>query len=409
VIGLPRTVRRRQAPRADAGRSVAESLPLPRSAARPVLALGGHLQVTVTLGIGGRALRSERVGDLEHLAARERLADAAASLERRAHVEAEVIAVDLHPDYPSAWFGEELAQRRGARLLRVQHHLAHAAAVLGEHGALPQGNGRAAAIVLDGTGYGTDGTPWGAEWIALDGDLGWRRCASSEPLPLVGGERAVREPWRVAAGALARCGLAELLPRLPLARDVDARRLEQVAALATSAYTAEAHGAGRLFEAAGALLGLATRNAYEGQAAIALEALAAGAPNGAEPWPEVALGAGAPRLPGPELLAALARRILDGEAPEIAAAGLHETFAALAVELARRTLPPGPIALGGGCLANQRLATALNRGLGAAGFEVLLAVRLPPGDGGLSYGQAVLAAAALAQNLEPRERATTGG
>jgi len=113
-----------------------------------------------------------------------------------------VVAVDLHPDYASTWLGEEMARERGARIVRVQHHAAHAAAVLAEHGRWPPREEPALAVILDGTGLGPDGTSWGGEWLEVRGDGSWRRLAHLEPVRLVGGEAAVREPWRVAAAAL---------------------------------------------------------------------------------------------------------------------------------------------------------------------------------------------------------------
>ena len=253
---------------------VPEALPLPEPAPVPVLALGAFLQATACLATGGEAFCSQHVGDLDGEPARAFLAEAAAGLEEFLQARGELIVVDPHPDYPSTWLGETLARERGARLLAVQHHLAHVAAVLAEHGRFPGLGESAAGIALDGTGWGADGTAWGGEWIALDGALGWRRLAHLAALPLVGGEAAVREPWRVAAAGLALAGAADLLPLLPLGALVPPARLAAVAAMAAQPSWPRATGAGRLFEAAGALLGLAPVNGYEGEAAARLESLA---------------------------------------------------------------------------------------------------------------------------------------
>ncbi len=384
-------------------------LPLPCAAPRPILAMGPFLQATACLAIGEQALGSQHVGDLDSEPARAFLAEVVEGLEEFLQARGEVIVVDEHPDYPSTARGERLARERGAQLIRVQHHLAHAAAVLGEHRRFPGEGETALAIALDGTGWGSDGTAWGGEWLRLDGSLRWRRLAHLESLPLVGGEAAVREPWRVAAAALVRAGAAELLARLPLAAFVPPDRLAAIARLAEQPGWPIATGAGRVFEAAGALLGLAVVNGYEGEAAARLESLASRCGDPVTPWAEVSLGgpatgtAAAPTLPSAALLVAAARRLLGGEPPEPVAAGFHATFCRLAAELTVRAAPPGvaTIALGGGCLVNRLLRSGLARGVAAAGFEPLLPCEVPPGDGGIAYGQAVLAAVAEVRGVRP--------
>jgi len=180
--------------------------------------------------------------------------------------------------------------------------------------------------------------------------------------------------------------------------------LLSVAELSRGASWPRATGAGRLFEAAGAMLGLAAVNGYEGEAAARLESLAEGA-GPREPWGEVRL-ADAARLPSAALLAAAARRLAGGEDAARVASGFHATFCRLAVELTVRAARPGVkvIALGGGCLVNRILRRGLADGLAAAGFEPLLPRRVPPGDGGLSYGQAVLGAVAAVRGTEPALR-----
>jgi hydrogenase maturation protein HypF len=393
---------------------VPEPLPLPVEAPAPVLALGPFLQATACLAVGGEAFVSQHVGDLDGEPARAFLEEVVDGLEEFLQARAGLIVVDEHPDYASTALGERLAAERGLSLLRVQHHLAHAAAVLAEHGAFPQAGAQAAALALDGTGWGTDGTAWGGEWLLLDGDLAWRRLASLEPLPLVGGEAAVREPWRVLIAALARAGALELLPRLPVGQLVAAGRLEAVARLATQEGWPLASGAGRLFEAAGALLGLAAVNGWEGEAAARFEALASSAWPAA-PWQGVSLDSG-PRTPDPgprlrsllpaaALLAEAARRAAAGEAAAAVAAGFHATFCRLAVELTARVMPAGvrTVAVGGGCLVNRFLREGLAHGLAGAGYDALFPQQLPPGDGGIAYGQAVLGAVAAATGARPRE------
>jgi hydrogenase maturation protein HypF len=382
---------------------VPEPLPLPASAPAPVLAVGGHLQATACVAVGDQAFLSQHVGDLDSEAARRFHQEVIAGLEDFLQVEPASIACDPHPDYFTSWLARELAEARGGRVLELQHHLAHAAAALAEHGRFPQPGEQVLAITLDGTGWGTDGTAWGGEWLRLGGDLSWQRVAHLEPLPLVGGERAVREPWRVAVAALARAGAADLVFELPLGRTVDRRLASEVARLSSGAGPWPlASGAGRLFEAAGALLGSVTSNDWEGEAAVILESMAASWQGEVERWPIAVLEAGgAPLLPTASLLVEAARRLAGGEPGGRIAASFHATFCALAVELTVRAGRGMPVALGGGCLVNRLLRRGLREGLEQSGFEPLLATSVPPGDGGLAYGQAVLAAVAAARGVEP--------
>lgn len=379
---------------------VPQALPLPLAASQPVLALGGFLQNTACLAAGPEAFPSQHVGDLDSEPARAFLREVVAGLEEFLQVRGEIVVVDGHPDYPSTWLGEELARSRGAELVRVQHHLAHAAAVLGEQERFPAAGETAVALALDGTGWGGDGTAWGGEWLAVGGDLAWRRLASLEPLPLLGGEAAVREPWRVAVAALVRAGLGARLGELPLGALVEPEKLAGVGALAGGRWPL-ATGAGRLFEGLGALLGLVAANGYEGEAAARAEALAAEAWP-APPWSEPLLGPER-QLPTAALLAAAAERLLAGEAGEVVAAGFFATFCRLAVELTCAVAPPGVVALGGGCLVNRLLRQGLAGGMRAKGYEPLLPRLLPPGDGGLAYGQAVLGVVAAGRGVRPRQ------
>jgi len=383
---------------------VPEPLPLPVATPEPVLALGAHLQNTVALAFERASFLSQHVGDLDNELAREFQLEVALGLESFLQTEARVIAVDLHPDYPSTWLGERLSRERSGRVVRVQHHLAHAAAVLAEHGRFPVDDETVGAIVFDGTGHGPDGTAWGAEWLEIRGDLRWRRAAHAERLPLIGGERAVREPWRVAVAALARAGLTSDLDALPLANVVDEPdRMRSVADLVHSGRFPLASGAGRLFEAAGALLGLCGRNTYEGEAAARLEALATRSATHAPAWNELRLPQDVLELPSTALLAALARRLLANRSPIACAAGFHTTLASLSAQLAARAFGEHvtTVALAGGCFVNRLLTQELASMLESAGYTVLVPRAVPPGDGGIAYGQTVIASIALAQGVLP--------
>ena len=386
---------------------VPEPLPLPVSAPGAIVATGGHLQVTACVAQGEQAFLSQHVGDLDSVPAREFLGEVIEGLLDFLQVEPELIVADAHPDYPSSWLARDLGDRFGAEVLAVQHHLAHVAAVLAEHGRFPGGGDRCLGIALDGTGWGPDGTAWGGEWLALGGDLEWHRLAHLEPLPLVGGEAAVREPWRVAAAALQRQGEGDLITSTPMAAQIDEARLATMIQLAGETSWPMASGAGRVFEAAGALLGVGKVNRWEGEAAARLEALASRADERSEPWPglEIVASEGKLLLPSSKLLVEVARRVGDGESPASVASGFHATFCRLSVDLTARVSEGerGVVALGGGCAVNRILSSSLAEDLEARGFEVLLPKNVPPGDGGLSYGQAVLAAVAFARGVEPRQ------
>lgn len=382
---------------------VPEPIPLPVPAEEPLLAVGGHLLVTSCIAVDGQAFMTQHVGDLDSVPARGFHREVIDGLEEFLEVRPERIVADSHPDYPSTWLAHELSGRRDGSLTEVQHHLAHAAAVLGERDRFPNEGETALAITLDGTGWGPDGTAWGGEWLSLDGSLRWQRLAHLEPLSLIGGEQAVREPWRVTVAALVSAGSTDLISQLPFAEQIDGDQLRQVTDLASSPHWPRASGAGRLFEAAGALFGLVTRNDWEGEAAARFEALAATFEGSPPLWEEIEI-AGESILPGAALLSAAAHRLADGEANARVAAGFHRTFCRLAVDITCMvTRKRGmPIALGGGCMINRLILSGLTNGLEEQGFEVLVPRQLPPGDGGLAYGQAVLGAVSMARNVKPK-------
>ncbi|MFV2074173.1 MAG: carbamoyltransferase HypF, partial [Thermoanaerobaculales bacterium] len=386
---------------------VPEPLALPAKTTEAIVAVGGHLQVTSCVACGEQAFLSQHVGDLDSVGAREFLAEAVDGMLDFLQLRPGLIVADEHPEYPSRWLAQQLASWYGVKLLSVQHHLAHAAAVLAEHGRFPGPTESCLAIVLDGTGWGPDGTAWGGEWLSISGALEWRRLAFLEPLPLIGGEAAVREPWRVAVAALVEADAVDLLALTPLAMQVEDQKRTAILRLAEDRGWPVASGAGRLFEAAGALLGVAPINRWEGEAAARLEGLAAPEWGRVEPWPEIEVvdGDSGPVLPSALFLAKVAERVASGESPTIVAAGFHATFCHLAAEITGLLGLPGGavVALGGGCLVNRLLGDRLVEELEARGFEVLLPRDVPPGDGGLSYGQAAIAAVAAARGVQPRQ------
>jgi hydrogenase maturation protein HypF len=386
---------------------VPEPMPLPVSSPEVIVATGGHLQVTACVVQEQQAFLSQHVGDLDSVPAREFHAEVVEGLLDFLQVDPSFIVADAHPDYPSSWFARDLADRFGIDVLSVQHHLAHVAAVLGEHDRFPDQGDQCIGIALDGTGWGPDGTAWGGEWLSVGADLEWRRLAHLEPLPLVGREAAVREPWRVAVAALVRQGEEALIEATPMAPQIDRDRLSAMIKLAADERWTLASGAGRVFEAAGAILGVGEVNRWEGEAAARLESLATRSDDDPDPWPGVEIGrdGGLPTMPSARLLAEVARRVAGNENLESVAAGFHRTFCALAAEMTALVAgrERGIVALGGGCIVNRILALELAKRLEMLGFEVVLPRSAPPGDGGLSYGQAVIGAVSAARGVVPRQ------
>src|SRR6266540_39424 len=281
---------------------VPAALPLPVAAAMPLVATGGELKATFCVARGGKAFLSPHLGDLDsELAYHAFRADMELYLAMLG-VAPEVVAYDLHPEYlATKWELEQEAEPVG-----VQHHHAHAAACLAEHGE----EGPALALVFDGTGYGTDGTLWGGELLRCD-LAEFERVAHLEPVPLPGGEAAIREPWRVAAVHLERAGQPVPWPAWGQVRE----SLKANAPLSS--------GMGRLFDAVAAVLGVRERISYEGQAAIELEQLAGDIE--AEPYPWT-FGAAT------DLVTVCCLERQAGRAVDEVAAAFHETVAAGAAQ-----------------------------------------------------------------------------
>jgi hydrogenase maturation protein HypF len=332
---------------------------------------------------------SQHIGDLDNLETVDHFRAALAAYRQLFRIEPEVAVRDLHPGYLSTRIAEELGL---ARVIAVQHHHAHVAAVLAEHGL----RGPAVGVAFDGTGYGTDGCVWGAEVLIAD-LTGFRRAAHLRYAPLPGGDLAARQPWRVLLGyaslepATAPAFASAFADISPTERDVAAR---QIAAAVNAPL---ASSLGRLFDAAAAVLGVRARSAYEGQAAMELESLAGLAP--AQPLPfAISDEAGVDVLDPLPLLVALAERRAAGDAVPHLAARFHETVAAAADTLAARAAARAglhAVALSGGCFQNRRLLESLTARLEARGLRVLVPHQLSPNDGAISYGQAAVAAALL--------------
>jgi hydrogenase maturation protein HypF len=337
------------------------------------------------------------VGDLESVEAYDAFQEAIGRLERFVGVRPEVLACDLHAGYLSTRYARE---RPARRRIAVQHHHAHVAAALAEHGIA----GPAFGLAWDGTGLGTDGAAWGGELLRVEGGS-CERLATFRPVGLAGGERAIREPWRIALALLddafdGEPPLADLclFERVPRERVADVRSL-----IAGRDYAVPAHGVGRYFDGVGALVLGRPVARYEGDLALAWN-LAAD-PGERRPYPALfAEGAGGLRqVDLRPLVRAVVADLLRGASPATISGRFHATLAHAAAELVRWAAADRgealPVALSGGCFQNALLASRVRERL-APEFRVLLHREVPPGDGGIALGQAVVAAARLAAGRE---------
>jgi hydrogenase maturation protein HypF len=353
------------------------------AAGPPVLACGGWLKNTVCLTRDTQAYLSPHIGDLDSAVTCRALEEMIERLLDTLRIVPERVACDRHPDFFSSRFAAAFAAERGLPCASVQHHQAHIAAIAAEHGL----NRPVLGLALDGVGLGDDGGHWGGELLWVNG-ADYRRLGHLQPLPLPGGDRAAREPWRMAAAVLHALGRGEEIPRRfpgPLAEPVR-RLLEQ----GGEVHCPLTSSAGRVFDAAAALLGVRRISAYEGQAAMELEALAA-THGPAEPLADGCHVTADGRLDLLPLLAWLADRAAR---PALGAARFHATLALAladwATQAARREAV-ADVALGGGCMLNRLLGVALRERLEHNGLRVYEAARVPPNDGGLSLGQAWVA------------------
>lgn len=361
-------------------------LPYPGPA---TLAVGGWFKNTVCITRGNEAFVSQHIGDLDNAATCEFFEETVAHLLAVLQVKPERVAHDLHPDFHSTRFAADYARTRGLPAIAVQHHHAHLAALLAEHGIRESTVG----LALDGTGLGGDGGAWGGELLRA-GRHGFERLGALQALPLPGGDRAAREPWRMAAAVLHRLGRADEIERR-FAGQPAAAMLGQM--LDRGVNCPPSSSLGRWFDAAAGLLGVRETMAFEGQAAMLLEGLA-------ERYGEMLpLDRGWKiedgRLDLTPLLAALA----DESHPGRGAALFHATLAAALADWVRDAAAPGGKVLGaGGCVLNQVLVRALRSRLATRGLTLVEAQRLPPNDGGLSLGQAWVAMhAPVAPDTQP--------
>jgi hydrogenase maturation protein HypF len=346
-----------------------------------IVALGGYFKNTICVTRGDEAFVSQHIGDLDNAPTCRALEEAVAHLVSILDVEPAAVAHDLHPDFFSTRHAAELAQRWNVPRIEVQHHHAHIASVLAEHRVA----GPVLGLALDGVGLGTDGTAWGGELLYVDGARS-ERLGRLAPLRLPGGDRAAREPWRMAAAALARAGRGGGIAR----RFASEAAAAIVAQMLERGFNApETSSMGRWFDAAAGLLDVRRRMAFEGQAAMLLEGFAA------QQGP-VRADAGLFRIgAGNELdLTALAIRLADEADTGFGASLFHSTLIAALAEWVAQTaeaLDVTTVTCGGGCFLNAILSRGIHTALAPRNLTVLEAQAVPPNDGGLALGQAWVA------------------
>jgi hydrogenase maturation protein HypF len=371
--------------RTVARRAIRRDTPVPirlSDSGPPVLALGGYLKNTVCVTRGDQAFLSQPVGDLDNPENCRALDETVDHLLRTLQVEPALVAHDLHPDFYSTRFAAAFAARSGVPAIAVQHHHAHIAAVAAEH-RLPA---PLLGLALDGVGLGSDGGIWGGELLRVEAGTA-ERIGHMRQLRLPGGDRAAREPWRMAVSALFEMGcLSEIERRFA---DRGAAILTQM--LSRGLNSPPTSSAGRWFDAAAGLLGVCEVSSYEGQAAMQLEALALGHGPVAALRGGYSIGEDGTLDPLP-LLAHLAGLRDAAYGAALFHSTLASALAALGCAASDRT-GVRSIAFGGGCFMNRILAANLRQRLEAAGLAVFEARQAPPNDGGLALGQAAAASA----------------
>jgi hydrogenase maturation protein HypF len=360
---------------------------LARPVERPVLACGGHLKNAFCIAVGDAAYLGPHVGDLETLPTVQAFEEAVERLERLLDVRPEIVAHDLHPGYLSTAYA---LARTASFKVGVQHHHAHVASALAEQGL----RGPVIGVAYDGTGYGTDGTAWGGEVLLAD-DESFERLATFRPLPLPGSDVALRQVWRIALAALddAYAGRPPL-DAIPLFRSLPEKDVAAVRSAAAGAPVLAplARGVGRYFDALGALVLGRRHSHHEGQ--VAMEWNLAADPSETGAYPFLVDQAAAPWvLDLRPVIRAAVDDLLSGRAPAVISGRFHNTLAratAALVRAAAAQVGRRPVVLTGGVFQNALLA---ERVLGElqADFDVRMHGQVPPGDGGLALGQALVA------------------
>jgi hydrogenase maturation protein HypF len=362
-------------------------IPLPEKYGESVLGCGAEVKNTFCLTKNRRAFVSHYIGDLINPAALAAFEEGIGHFKELFDIEPTTVAYDMHPDYLATQYAERLT---GIRRVAVQHHHAHIAAVLGEHGM----EGPLIGVAWDGAGYGTDGTVWGGEVLLADRTR-FERLGRLRRVPLAGGDAAVREPWRTALGYLSETFGFQLNKFGRYFPGVAEKACDAVCDVLEKKFNIiESSSAGRLFDCAAALLGFQERVSYEGQAAVELEQWVDLDEIGCYPFE---ISAGGPfEIDWRPIVAAVVGDIESGVERPVIAARFHNTAAravAAAAEKAREITGLSTVGLSGGVFQNVTLLERVLPLLDERGFEVLRHRYLPPNDGCISYGQVLVALA----------------
>jgi hydrogenase maturation protein HypF len=356
---------------------------------QPILAVGGELKNTICIVRGSEAFLSQHIGDLENLESYSFFEEAVQHLQRILEIHPQVIAYDLHPDYFSTKWALGL---EGKQLIGVQHHHAHVASCMAENHL----DGKVIGIALDGTGYGTDGAVWGGEVLIADYN-DFERAAYFEYIPLPGGAAAIHEPWRVALSYLVKHYVKDLNSLdLPFLRGIDARRRQVIQQMIDrQIHSPKSSSCGRLFDAVAALTGIRSTVNYEAQAAIELEMAAHDSTDqGTYPFDLISEN-NRWQIGTFPLFEALLHDLRQQVPVADISRRFHNGLAGIFVELSekvREQTQLNRVCLSGGCFQNVLLFQLLLDGLRAKSFEVYFHSEVPAGDGGLSLGQASVAA-----------------
>ena len=369
---------------------------LPSKVTAPLLCLGAHQKNAVARVIGDRAMLSQHIGDLDSLEARlafRRVADDLMNIYPT--TEDTVVVCDLHPEYASSIE----ARKRSPDPVVVQHHHAHAAACRAEN----RLEGPLLAVTWDGTGLGTDGTIWGGEFLHDTGNSA-DRYATLLSFPLFGGDKVAREPWRSSLGLLWECfgeDAFEMSDLAPLQSLANAEKKLARAALRSGVHTITTTSMGRLFDGVAALLGVRQIASFEGQAAMELEYLATGtAPIKTYPFEDLEGGRNVPdRIDWRPMVREICRAATVGEDRRTIAATFHATLTDMIVVVAKMS-GLDRVMLTGGCFQNRLLLESSEHRLREEGFSVYWHQRIPPNDGGIALGQAVIASGMFATKFK---------
>lgn len=348
-----------------------------------LLACGAHLKSTLCLARDEFAVLSQHLGDLENIETLTFFEQTLERMQRLFQIEPELVVHDMHPDYISTQF----AQRIDLPKMRVQHHHAHIASCMAEHSL----SGEVLGVAWDGTGFGPDGTIWGGEFLVAD-LAAFQRYAHLRTVPLVGGDAATRQPWRVAQSYLRDAFDNIVPPGLACQRSLPERAVRTMETLLERrVHAVETSSCGRLFDAVASLLGVYHEVSFEGQAATALEALA-GSSEGAYDFEFDARKSG--QVDMRQAIRQIVNAVEQGEPPNVIAARFHNTLVRVLIEVCssmRADTGLHRVCLSGGCFQNARLLECSVGALRRNGFAVFTQAAIPCNDAGISLGQAAIA------------------